>query len=76
MAFSDKRMIAPPSPPHFCKNYLYEGIDLETWNLVCDTTVPPLAQGKYDFPPSTPRGTIILKGEFTENDTYEPYLKL
>ena len=30
-AFSDKRIIGGPlPPPHFCKNYLYEGIDLET----------------------------------------------
>ena len=29
-AFSTKRIIGPPLPLHFCKKYLYEGIDLET----------------------------------------------
>ena len=35
-ALSTKRIIRGPPPPlphHFCKKYLYEGIDLETWNL-------------------------------------------
>ena len=44
---------APPPPTDFCKNYLYEGIDLETWNLACDTLVPSLVQEKYD-PPGPP----------------------
>ena len=53
-AFSPLRILTPPFPPpphHFCKNYLYEGIDLETWNLACDTLVPSLAQEKYEIPP-------------------------
>ena len=45
---------APPLPHRFCKNYLYEGIDLETWNLACDTLVPSLVQEKYEIPPRTP----------------------
>ena len=45
-ALSTKRIIGAPPPTDFCKNYLYEGINLETWNLACKTLVPSLAQKK------------------------------
>ena len=49
----------PPPPLDFCKNYLYEGIDLETWNLACDTLVPSLVQEKYEPPPDPPFPVIF-----------------
>ena len=60
MAFLDKRVIGAPLPPHFCKKYLYEGIDLETWNLACDTLVPSLVQEKYETPPPDPPFPVIF----------------
>ena len=60
MAFLDKRVIGAPLPPHFCKNYLYGGIYLETWNLACDTLVPSLTQEKYEIPPTPPPSPLIF----------------
>ena len=50
--FGQKDNRGPPAPPpHFGKNYLCEGIDLETWNLACDTLVPSLVHEKIRDPP-------------------------
>ena len=45
------KLMSPQNGKTFCERTDWQ---YETWNLVCDNTVPPPTQEKYDFPPSTP----------------------